>query len=270
MVCITVPTTGSAANADIQTNDSLDGVHDVNTLEFIDSLDFSVLMAMNKQNGLDINLDTVITPSNATDHPLTVNDSTDHTLFIVKNNREVVAEGFLISNSGVAVRDDGVDKVNLCNNGQVIATGNVLAPSLTLQDPTSVTANPAADFVVCKKGDATKVRVDGNGNVTAKDTTVNDLTSYNAHVNGVLNEDGGLNVRDNGVNKFIVLSEGNVFCKAPITTQSVVIQDPQEGGSNLYGDYIVGQAGDNDTFRIDNTASLYATALQLTNPDLTF
>ena len=74
MVCITIPTTGSAANTDIQMNDSLDAVHDVNKLEFIDSLDFSVLMAMNKQNGLNINLDTVITPSNTTDHNLTMND----------------------------------------------------------------------------------------------------------------------------------------------------------------------------------------------------
>ena len=73
MVCITVPTTGSAANADVQTNDSLDGVHDVNTFEFINGADDSVLMAINKQNGLDINMDTVITPSNAIDPPLTVN-----------------------------------------------------------------------------------------------------------------------------------------------------------------------------------------------------
>ena len=124
-MCITVPTTGTSANAGIQTDNSLNGVHDANTLEFIDSFDFSVLMTMNKQNGLDINMDTVIRPSNTTDQLFIANDSTDHTLFIVKNNR----------------------------------------------------------------------KVDVDGNVTAHDTTVNDLTTYNAHVNAALNIDNGLNVR---------------------------------------------------------------------------
>ena len=69
MVCITVPTTSSAANTDVQTNNSLDGVHDVNTFKFINGADDSVLMAINKQNGLDINMDTVITPSNSINPP---------------------------------------------------------------------------------------------------------------------------------------------------------------------------------------------------------
>ena len=46
----------------------------------------------------------------------------------------------------------------------------------------------------------TKFRVDRSGN-----TTVNDLTTYNAHVNRVLNIDGGLNICDYGVNKLIML-----------------------------------------------------------------
>ena len=67
---------------------------------------------------------------------------------------------------------------------------------------------------------ANKFRVDGS-----VITTLNDLTTYNAHANGILNNDGGLKVHDNGVNKFIVLSTGNVFCKAPKTTQSFIKPD---------------------------------------------
>ena len=89
MVCINVPTTGSAVNADIQRNDSLDGVHNVNTFKFINSLEKSVLMSINKQNGLDINMNMVITATNMIDHLLTVNDLTDSSLLLVKSNGEV-------------------------------------------------------------------------------------------------------------------------------------------------------------------------------------
>ena len=227
MVCITVPTSGSAANADIQTNDSLDGVHDVNTFEFVNGADDSVLMAINKANGLDINMDTVITPSNATDPPLTVNDSTDSSLFVVKNN------------------------------GEVQVMKGALAPSIVLNNPITTASNTSADFIKCTANStSTKFRVDSSGNTT----------TYGANVQGVLNVDGGMNVRDNGVPKFIVLSDGSVFAEAPFQSRSIVIQNPQETGSNTYGDYIVCHVGDTDVFKVDNTAGIWGSALTINNP----
>ena len=115
MMCTTVPTTGSAANADVQTNDSLNGVHDVNTFEFINGADNSVLMTINKENGLDINMDTVITPPNAIDPPLTMNSHTDKTLFIIKTNKEVVASKAFVSEGHIVVRKNSVDVINQKN-----------------------------------------------------------------------------------------------------------------------------------------------------------
>jgi hypothetical protein len=306
MVCITVPTSGSAANADVQTNDSLDGVHDVNTFEFVNGADDSVLMSINKENGLDINMDTVITPSNAIDPPLTVNNANDAAVFVVTNTypkavgsmHVVPASGSVTSSlhfkaSGTS---SGSDVVLTASGGTSqdeygnlsIGAENVYAyvDHFFVNNRASVgTQSASSDYVLnlgnnddttkkflqCSTNGTPKCTIDNVGNLTAHDVSVNDLTTYNTHVNGVLNVDGGLNVRNNAdVPKFIVLNDGSVFAEAPFQSQSIVIQNPQETGANTYGDYIVCHLGDNDVFKVDNTAAIYGSALTITGqPDIT-
>ena len=56
--------------------------------------------------------------------------------------------------------------------------------------------NNNGDFIRGTTNDVLKFRVTASGDVTAHDAYMNNLTTYNTHVNGVLNVDGGLNVRN--------------------------------------------------------------------------
>ena len=150
---------------------------------------------------------------------------------------------------------------------EFFCAGCVSAPLLILHDSVVGGSNTSGDFIQCSKKDLLKFRIMSTSDITSNDVYVHDLSTYNMHMNSVLNIDGGLNVRNSAnVPKFIVLNVGSVFAEAPFQSKPIVIQNPQKTGSNLYVDYIVCQEGDNDVFKVDNTVGIWSSALMINNP----
>ena len=70
---------------------------------------------------------------------------------------------------------------------EFFCAGCVSAPSLVLHDSVVGGYNTTSDFIQCSKKDLLKFRIMSTSDITSNDVYVHDLSTYNMHMNSVLN-----------------------------------------------------------------------------------